>query len=315
MNKTLSYTAANTYPIKLIKNKDFLEGNHIKPVHIQLSPTNKCNLKCGFCSCKNENRDTELSFEEIQLIISKFSTLGTKAVTITGGGEPLMHPQINEIINEFYWANIAVGLVSNGTCLNRLTEKSLAQITWIRLSCSDERKFNPKLYKPIIPLGPYIDWAFSYVATRHFDPDNLSRYIDFANQNNFTHVRVVSDLIDLDSAPLVSTMKTLVSVPDDLVIYQGRRKYEKGNAKCYISLLKPLIAADGKIYPCCGVQYAKDDALSFPDSMCMGNVGVIEDIWGEQKVFDGSRCKRCYYGNYNDILSDLASDIKHLSFV
>jgi len=310
MNKTLSYTAANTYPVKLIKNRDVLEGNRIKPVHIQLSPTNKCNLKCGFCSCKNENRDTELSFEEIQLIISKFSTLGTKAVTITGGGEPLMHPDINEIIAEFHKYGIEVGLVTNGLLLRKLFPWD--SLTWVRISCSDERKFDKKLYKN---LNGGIDYAFSYVATRHFDPDNLSRYIDFANQNNFTHVRVVSDLIDLDSAPLVSTMKTLVSVPDDLVIYQGRRKYEKGNAKCYISLLKPLIAADGKIYPCCGVQYAKDDALSFPDSMCMGNVGVIEDIWGEQKVFDGSKCKRCYYGNYNDILSDLVSDIKHLSFV
>jgi len=45
-----SYTAASTIPAKLFCDLNFLYGvaksGHIKPLHIQVNPTNKCPLNC-----------------------------------------------------------------------------------------------------------------------------------------------------------------------------------------------------------------------------------------------------------------------------
>jgi len=56
MNKKDSYTAADAFPIKVLKNS-ILQNGKIKPFHIQLYPTNVCNLNCSFCSCANRNRN------------------------------------------------------------------------------------------------------------------------------------------------------------------------------------------------------------------------------------------------------------------
>jgi MoaA/NifB/PqqE/SkfB family radical SAM enzyme len=319
--KTNSFTAANALPIKIFKNAELVESlnkKFIPPIHVQFIPTNRCNLNCSFCSCKKRNKTEELPLNEIIGLISTLKKLGCKAVTITGGGEPLMHPQISEIINAFYSNNIKIGLVTNGLLLHRLSFEDLSKIHWCRVSCCDERRFEPSknILEVTVQCGRNVDWAFSYVVSKNFDPKNLEKYILFANEHNFTHVRVVSDLCDLDECPDMEIIRAHITTDDRLVIYQGRKQYDPGQKKCWISLLKPVIGADGEIYPCCGVQYAhQEQDLDLPQSMCMGTIGDIESIYNKQTPFEGSVCARCYYKNYNDILDQMIVPTEHMEFV
>lgn len=323
MENKYSYTAAGTLPAKLIKHEAlerFKITKRIEPIHVQLCPTNKCNLNCGFCSCDNVDKEQELSYREISEIALNLQKLGTKAVTITGGGEPLMHSHIEEIIYLFISLNIEVGLVTNGIRLKSINPTTLNEVTWCRISCSDEITFNPNVYSPINDC-PDVDFAFSYVVTEKFRPKNLYEFIAYANWAKFSHIRIVSDLIDLDNVSDMEDIKKEVRrrLDDSIVIYQGRQQYTRGSKKCYISLLKPLIAADGKIYPCCGVQYAKtmnDKALNFPENMMMGSALSFEDLKEALSCpFDGSKCDKCYYEGYNDILAAASEDIKHGEFL
>ena len=92
-----SYSSASVFPIKLLHNEIIKDGKII-PIHVQLIPTNKCNLNCKFCSCGDRRKDLELTLEECKKVIDIVSKRGTKSITITGGGEPLLHPDINKII-------------------------------------------------------------------------------------------------------------------------------------------------------------------------------------------------------------------------
>ena len=106
------------------------------------------------------------------------------------------------------------------------------------------------------------------------------------------------------------------AVDDSLVVCQDRKDYVTGAKKCYISMLKPVIGADGCIYPCCGVQYAKDPMpLDYDESMKMGSVDDIQEVFMRQKVYDGSECTRCYYSGYNVLLSTLIAVVDHEVFV
>jgi organic radical activating enzyme len=325
INRKDSYTAANAVPIKIFKNEDVttcLQAGIIPAFHMQLIPTNRCNLNCSFCSCKKRDKTEELSMVQISDIVDSMVSLGCKAVTVTGGGEPLMHRNINEILTLIASADIKIGLVTNGLLFEKLRTDALQCVTWCRVSCADERPFTEEaqaILHSAVHRGNRVDWAFSYVVGDHYRPENLAKYIEFANSRHFTHIRVVSDLCNLDNVDEMDNIKKGLApycINDSLVIYQCRKHFDHGSKQCWISLLKPLIGADGKVYPCCGVQYAHlDQDLDLPDSMCMGDARDLLGIIDKQVPFDGSQCTRCYYQDYNKILGQMIGDVDHKEFV
>jgi organic radical activating enzyme len=267
---------------------------------------------------KKRDKTLELSLSDIEFLCGDLQKLGCKSMTITGGGEPLMHPDIIKIFEVAVSYGIKIGLVTNGLLLHKLSKSALDRLTWCRISCADERSFDQsrEIIDVAMCLGDRVDWAFSYVIGKNYDADNLNKYVKFANDHNFTHVRVVSDLCDLNNCLSMDEIKSSIHEDDHLVIYQGRKEYDAGQERCWISLLKPLIGADGFIYPCRGVQYAHEvEDLDNPESVRMGRMENILDIYHKQIPFDGSKCHRCYYKNYNDILSQMMDKTNHLEFV
>lgn len=304
-----SYTSASTFPVKLFHQK-VIEKGKIIPIHLHLSPTNKCNLSCPFCSCKDVDRNLELTFEQITWILDVYAPRGTKALTITGGGEPLVHPALDQIIEYAAKKEIEVGMVTNGDLLNKL--KHHENLTWCRISSSDYHSPNYKIIEKALKVNPKTDWGFSRVITRNPDYKSIERLIGFANDHDFTHVRLVSDLCDLSNIPSV---KGKIKANDQKVIYQERKDFTKGSKKCYISLLKPTITPEG-LFPCCGAQYAiTGQPNTMIDLMKMGDIKDLPEILDKQKYFNGSICDVCYYSQYNKVLENLLSLPKHLAFV
>lgn len=323
-NRAASFTAANAIPWKIFRRAEIMAGlreGRVVPAHVQLFPTNRCNLGCSFCSCSNREKGMELSLPETIEIMEQFRRLGALAVTITGGGEPLVHERINEIILACRGLGLRVGLVSNALEARRLTDEALAALSWARFSCSDELDWKRTAtgIHDVVRRGPMVDWAFSYVLTRRLDLANLAAHVDMANRLRFTHVRVVSDLTDLEGVPPMASVQADLrglGVDDSLVIYQGRKDYEPGAKRCLISLLKPVVGADGGIYPCCGTQYAeREQSLDLGAGMRMGWTADVRKIWAVQQPFDGTRCVRCYYGAYNQALASMLAEIRHEEFV
>jgi len=312
-----NYTAADIFPVKLSQDyltiKCIVEDSYIRPVHLQICPTNKCTRSCNFCSCSNRDKSSYLDMNSICTIIRTFQSMGCDAVTITGGGEPLCHNNLDEIIKEFVKYNINVGVVTNADLINCLPDEIWNLITWCRISCSDEFKITDKWIKPIERLATSIgnvSWAFSYVLTRSPDVDNLIKHIEVAERVGMTHVRIVSDILDYSNIPEID------NIDSKLVIRQKRDKPKRGNKDCWISLLKPVIDATGRIFPCCGVQYAeRESSRDFVDNMCMGKYEDAISIWNNLERFDGSNCTECYYTDYNNFLSKLMLKLDHNKFV
>jgi MoaA/NifB/PqqE/SkfB family radical SAM enzyme len=255
--------------------------------------------------------------------MKQFKALGTEAVTITGGGEPLLHPHINELISYIKTSlEIDVGLVTNGTKLDVLEDHVFRDITWCRISHDDNRKFDERykaMLSKVVEDGCMIDWAFSYVLTRTPNYDTIADIIEFANEHNFTHVRIVSDLLDLDAVENMGTIKRVMrlkNIDDEKVVYQGRKDWVKGTRKCWMSLLKPTVGANGYLYPCCGAQYAEEEpSRNYGETMRFCHYSEIDKIWKDQRPFDGTICEKCYYANYNEALDIMISDLEHKTFI
>lgn len=321
-----SYTAASSLPLKLLKNHEVISGagvNRVFPIHIQFIPTERCNLKCAWCSCANDSRKTTIAIERVRKMVDTLCRWSTQAVTVTGGGEPLLHPQLPVMLKMFSDAKWQIGLVTNAYLFDKLDAEALCRLRWCRISCSDDRGletgFLGEIVSGAVDRAPMVDWAFSYVVTRQFNAKRLAKYLEFANEHKFTHVRVVTDLLDVEAVPPMTEVRDsirLLGVDDSLAIYQDRRTYCRGTNPCYISLLKPVISADGKVFACCGIQYVEEPpTLNLPDSMAMGTIDDLDEILAKQRFFDGRVCKRCYYSSYNEFLGAFFAPIKHAEFV
>jgi organic radical activating enzyme len=319
-----NYTAAGTLPIKLITNADLIHSavvHQIQPVHVQINPTNKCNLKCNFCSCKKRDKGAELSLDQVSQIKDIYTKLGTKAWTITGGGEPCMHPQINEIIETLgapvgvrdnnltsdwgnqYSVRPKVALTTNGIYLHHIRPEVIAKLTWCRISLSSQYNLISDRTKDMINDIP-IDWSASYVVDTQFDDERFQAAVALTELTHMTHLRVTADI--LMPQKLDWLKERFKAAPK--IIWQGRTETLRGREKCLISLMKPNIGPDGYIYPCCGVQYALDPpSYDFPKNMRMGHYTEANEIYhpthtGRPAYFNGSVCVKCFYDTYNEVL-------------
>jgi MoaA/NifB/PqqE/SkfB family radical SAM enzyme len=260
-----SYTAAGTLPAKIIrKAQSVYSAGRLHPVHVQISPTNVCQLDCSFCSCANRASSVEMPLADYLGIMGVFAKAGCRAVTITGGGEPTLHKDINGILLGTHAMGVKAGLVTNGLSLDRVSSDALQTLTWARISFSDDRKYDGAFAATVLDAvgRADIDWAFSYVVTQDVNYHNIAAIIGLANQLGFTHVRLVTDLLNIHKVPQMSSIKWRLGqmgVDDSRVIYQGRKAFATGRKACMTSLVKPVISADGGWYPCCGVQYALEE--------------------------------------------------------
>src|SRR6266567_2033816 len=110
----------------------FLATDH--PLLAHLIPIRRCNLACKYC---NEYDDfskpvpTDLMFQRVD----KLGALGTSVVTISGG-EPLLHPELDEIISRIRKNRIVAGLITNGYLLmpERIERLNRAGLEWLQIS-------------------------------------------------------------------------------------------------------------------------------------------------------------------------------------
>src|SRR6267378_3745722 len=90
--------------------RGLLSTNH--PVLAHIIPMRRCNLACGYCNEYDKVSDP-VPLDVMKRRLDKLAALGTSVITISGG-EPLMHPQLDEIIAHIRSHGIIAGLISNG---------------------------------------------------------------------------------------------------------------------------------------------------------------------------------------------------------
>ena len=308
------FSSIDSFPVKIFQNPELLKSivvdKKVIPYSIHLNPTNKCNFCCSICVCGERDKKMELSLRDMKEYVDLFKSDGTKTIILTGGGEPLMHPNIIQIINYIHKQGIELGLVTNGVRLNILGVETLNKFTWIRVSSTDDlvRQTNLSDWLDIIEQSVKrskgVDWGFSHVLTSNPNYNLIKHLSDFAKLNNFTHIRLSLDktknLMPLD---WIKNSLQRSSFDDSLIIYEGNN-YKRGMNPCYVSHLKPVIGADGYIYPCCNISFAS----SKPDKAFVKRSGLRE-------YFDGGQCDRCYLFKYNEVIDALMNDCKHKVFV
>jgi len=102
-------------------SKALLSSRH--PVLAHIIPIRRCNLSCAYCN-EYDNFSKPLPLEVMFSRLDRLAELGTSIITISGG-EPLMHPQLEEIIRHIRVRGMLAGMITNGYLLTQARIESL----------------------------------------------------------------------------------------------------------------------------------------------------------------------------------------------
>ena len=91
-------------------SKALLSPNHVVLAHI--IPMRRCNLACGYCN-EYDQTSKPVPLDVMKRRIDKLGEFGTSIITVSGG-EPMMHPQLDDIIRLIRSTGAIAGLISNG---------------------------------------------------------------------------------------------------------------------------------------------------------------------------------------------------------
>ena len=91
-------------------------GSPDRPVVAQIVPTRRCNLSCTYCNEFDRISDP-VPLDEMRARVDKLADLGTAIITLSGG-EPLLHPDVDDIIRHIRRRGAVATLITNAYLLS-----------------------------------------------------------------------------------------------------------------------------------------------------------------------------------------------------
>jgi len=247
--------------------------------------------------------------------LTDLKDLGTKAIEFTGGSEPLMHPDFEEVLAYCIELGMTPALVTNGIKLSEVSKSLLKQLDWIRISINASKNLYRKIHgaegydRVLEGLESINDLdipnkGVSYIFCKDSTLDDTQTLINDLQKFSLNYFRfsvdVFSDLrfnvnpsnLKSDRIPIVSHSERPVYIPKT----------------CGIFYYKPVIDCSGLIYPCCTNMHK--------EILPLGKVENIKSVLGDKNiVLDTSKCEYCIYGSANDLITEMDQTVKNEKFV
>jgi MoaA/NifB/PqqE/SkfB family radical SAM enzyme len=104
------------------------------PILAHIIPMRRCNLACAYCN-EYDDYSNPVATEVMFRRLDKLADLGTTAIIISGG-EPLMHPEIEQIIRRIRKRRMLACMITNGYLLtkDRIRKLNKAGLEYLQIS-------------------------------------------------------------------------------------------------------------------------------------------------------------------------------------
>lgn len=237
-----------------------------KKIYIEI--TNICNMNCSFC--KTENREKKyMSIKEFENIINKIKPY-TKEIYLHVKGEPLMHPNLESILDICHSNNIKVNITTNGTLLKDkldiIQNKSIRQINIsLHSNLNNDNYLNDIFYVTEV-LNKNTNIYLNYRLWNMVEENNTIKKINDhfkvdVNKNNIINNHLFIELEHIFDWPTLEN------------------NYYNEIGKCYGLINQIAILVNGDIVPCC---------LDSEAIVKLGNIFTdnLEDVLNSKKIIN-----------------------------
>ena len=335
---------------------DSLLGNKkiLAPIHIRIKPTNKCNHRCRYCAYRNDNlqlgKDMVIGDfipkNKMLEIIDDISEMGVKAITFSGGGEPLFYPYILDTLRKLKDTKIKFAVLTNGALLSdEIAELFANYASWVRVSIDGWDDESYVKYRKV-KLGEYtkvINNIYNFKKLNGkcllgiciiVDKDNaghLYEIITNLKKTGVNNIKIAPCLISNNRNENNEYHKSIFSIVKEQIkkaktnypnleifdsYHNQLESFEKNYNWCPYLQVNPVIGADLNIYSCHDKAYNLEEGL-------MGTIGDkhFKDFWfnDKSKFFKINPSKACNHhcmadGKNRLLLEYLDIDKEHLGF-
>lgn len=263
------------------------------PYNIQIEPTTICNFKCEYCiHAINNLGNVLMDWDTFLRLESQLRGLSNeyKIINIIGYGEPLIHPQIGEMVKKLHDADLSnrIELTTNASLLNKKKADELINSGLTRLLISLQG-LNAESYKKI--CGYMIDYDVFLNNIRYFynNKKQCKLHIKIADtaleedgKDKFYEMfeGICDDLFIEHIIPEFKEIDYTDKLVPSGTIEKTRYGYEYRPAQvCPQPFYQMFIAANGDVRPCC----------MYPAPITIGNINnnSLNKIWNgpEHKAF------------------------------
>lgn len=306
-----------------------LREGHGQPHSLQVSPTNRCNLRCVFCSV--DNRDLKLEWDLADLIeaIESFRGLGVKTVEFSGGGDPTVYPHLPEIVEFCRAAGLQLGMITNGLKLKDVPRGTLEAFTWIRVSMVTLDYYEtlelPDPWPANVTLGmSYVLSQINYTGgdrrANADDYEGLRRAREYAIRYGAKYVRCVPECFtpgEDEMARVHGYWEPLVAELGPPLFFQ--HKWQKQATACWMDAVKPWLHSDGFVYPCNSVSLNTAAHRDFDPQWRLCHWTEILSYYSRRGAgslpFVGRLCDRCTFTQNSARVADLLVPLEHEAFL
>jgi len=131
------------------------------PFLVHIIPTRRCNLACTYCN-EFDDFSNPVPLEEMKKRLDILADMGTSIITISGG-EPLLHPELDDIIRHIRRRGMIAGMITNGFLLNqeRIERLNRAGLEHLQISI-DNTKPDEVSLKSLKTLDQRLEWLALY---------------------------------------------------------------------------------------------------------------------------------------------------------
>jgi MoaA/NifB/PqqE/SkfB family radical SAM enzyme len=158
------------------------------PILAHMVPMRRCNLSCTYC---NEYDKDSLPVPTAEMLsrVDRLAKLGTTILHLSGG-EPMLHPELDEIIKRIRSHNMLAGILTNGYFLNpkRIKELNRAGLDHLQISVDNvqpdetSKKSLKVLDKRLRYLSEYADFDVNINSVVGSELDNPEDALTIANR-------------------------------------------------------------------------------------------------------------------------------------
>jgi len=315
---------------------------YLPPVTVDIDPSNKCNYDCKFCNAYDMIQGSgKLMPEDHMIKLADFlKEWGVNSACIAGGGEPFMNKGMNTLLRRMYMNGLENGVITNGSLLTDKDISTLAATClWVGFSMDAATKetynkvkgikgdlFNKvienigKLVKKAKGQKCNVAYKFLLMPDNQYDIYNAINIAKTLGVRDF-HLRPVGwdnltktkgkEDYNYDMESIDKQIKEGRKLETkDFRVFGIRHKFNpdftrKVNFKrCWAIPMLPTFGADGNVHTCFDMRGRKDLILCrhYPD------VSEILKVWNTEfhkemiRNIDVTKCPRCTFGTYNDIV-------------
>lgn len=115
----------------------YMKGERPFPINIELDLTEVCNHNCNFCfsAAYRKGNRSSLDTKIVKQRLEEAYGLGTKSISFTGGGEPMLHKSFMDILQYSSEIGLENGLLTNGSVITEKNVDDLKKyLKWVRVS-------------------------------------------------------------------------------------------------------------------------------------------------------------------------------------